>query len=528
MRIHDNLSNDRLYSETRDSFYRIGRIFMRDITPILKKLAGKEFTSPKLKNSASRITVPQPFNVYIRLMEESVKFKFPKDLQFTKEEVIESDLDAISRFSTPDFNISKLDFSTLIRCSIQSFFDLGFDRLTKVDLTLSPKEAAESFPSSTSSGYPIFRPKGEDIAIEDAVNFCESFINNPSINSLLSTPTAVFHRFQYKIAENYVDLTKKIRAIWGISFRVSTVEAVFFREIVKLIAQIQSGLRIPLMATGLTNREVSRRIILNFRTKYNRIYSVDAVAFDSTIPSYMWILFYSTLFSFFILTPLEVKCLTAIAVFHNFTPYVYLDTKLKFQQKGIPSGSLITQLFGSYVSRTIVNYAFYEKTGQFAGEKCTVLGDDNLVCGDYFSLEYLTDVYKRFGVTVSIAKSSIHNNDEPIVFLGRIWDIENRPTAPLKWYIAHLALPSKFYRDLPFSVALFQTYRALSLVAPLYRGIEIFEKLVGWGDKVWLELKRQFYETSNKPIIRMIDWDVKKMYIGVPMERFIYGSWEDF
>lgn len=501
---------------------------MSDVPKILNTLSGKEFTSPKLKNSASRITVPQPFNAFIELMEKSQNITFPKDLQFTKEEVIASDLDAIKRFSKPDFDTSKLDLLLLFKASIQTFFDLGFHRLNNVELALEPEESALSFPKSTSSGFPVFRPKGEEIAVTDAVEFCENFLTKPSINQLLTTPTAVFHRFQYKISDNYKDLTKKIRAIWGISFRVSTIEGVFFRKIVKGIASYQSSLSVPLMATGIRNVGVSRKIISNFRNRFKRIYSIDAVSFDSTIPSYMWIVFYSVLFAFLNVSAMQIKQLTALAVFHNFTPYVYLDTRLKFQRKGIPSGSLITQLFGSFVSRTIVNYAFYETTGLPARDRCTVLGDDNLVSGDYFSLEYLTLVYQKFGVQVSLQKSSVHLNTEPIIFLGRVWDIENRPTAPLKWYIAHLALPSKFYRDLPMSVALFQTSRALSLVAPLYQGIETFEKLVGYGDKVWIELKRQFYSGETEPVIRLIDWDVSKNYIGVPMQLFLYGDWEDF
>lgn len=488
------------------------------------------FSSSKLLNASKRIVVPKPFDVYIKLIENSTGRKFPTGLEFTKDEVISSDEEALKTFSEPNFYLRDLNFNLLFESCLCASEDVGFYH--SLNTTISPTVSATSYPSKSSSGWPYFRPKGESEPISDAVKWCSNYISSPTITEILKQPTAAFHRFQYKVSSVSDDavnsVVKKIRLIWGVSFRISTLEGVFLKNLTQNCANFQLTRTFPFVAQGLTNSQISDRVISSMRNRFHTVYSMDVKSFDSNIPTYAWSLFHT-----FLDTALEIpdnmrQSFENLQIFYAYTPYVYMSTELKFQRKGIPSGSLITSLFGSWWSRVIVNYAFLESTGQRAGDRCCVLGDDNLVCGDFFSRQYLTSVYLKFGMPINVEKSGEYSTSEDFPFLGRFWDTDNAPYETENWYIAHLALPSRFYTKLPIPVSLMQTYRGISLCMSLRDGVREFERLVGYGDKVWLDLKREYSLNRSDPIIRYISEEAGTFLLGFPLSRILTGNWRLF
>jgi len=474
------------------------------------------------------VQIPQPFHAFVELIETKLNIEFPKDLQFTLEEVVDSDKECIERFSTTNFDYSKLNLGYLVKAAIMSARELGIISDGKYEM-LSIKESLNSFQGGTSAGYPTFKLKKTDVARDDAENWTTDFMSDPRLLVILKQVTAVFHRFQYKYNIKLNKLQKKIRQVWGLSFRVLVLEGVFFRDMVNGTSDYCSGDVNPVCTWGRSLPNISRLIIPRLRSFRKRIISIDIEKFDQGVPSFMWAMFYAIVFDCIEDAHKYKVHLKQLMIFDNYTPYCWRSTKIQFQKRGIPSGSLKTQLFGTFVNRTIMNYAFLEYSGgtQYAGSRSCGLGDDIVVVEDGITFSHIRTVYKRFGMTVSEEKSAVTEYNEDFSFIGYIWDSENRPIQYQDWYVAHFCLPSRFYRTQMFDIADLQTYRAISMSMVLYKGMENYEHLIGWGDFVYARLLDE-YARGIDPCIYYVGEDQRQFGLKIPLSLVFNEGWTAF
>jgi len=517
------------FKTTKNSFLS-KTLLLRRIEDYINNLSNKniKIKSRNLSIAASRITVPQPFYPYIKYIEERTKKEFPSDLYFTIDEVRQQDRILIDKFSTSNFDFSKLNLDLLIKASIKATQELGI--CDKKHVPISVKESAESFPNNTSSGFPIFKRKDNFTSREDAISWTKKQLEKGNLKEFLSQPTAVFHRFQYKakIIGEKTELSKKIRPVWGVSYRILTFEGMFFRSIVDSVTESQLRLSNPISPTGRTKKQISDSVIKNLRTYKSNIVSVDYSLFDSYVPSFMWSLFYSNVEQCIEFRGYNSNSLDNLMVFHCFTPYCWNSTILKFQRRGVPSGCLITNLFDTWVNRVIINYAFleYNKNSEvYPNSRACCLGDDLIFVEQDITYSHFLNVTKRFGMVLQIEKSSIYKYNEPLTFIGYNWDIEDRPTQSIEWYIAHLCMPSRFFRNYPFPVSVLQTYRGISICMSLFGGMNMFEYLVGWADTVYIELKHK-YNNQEDPLITYVGEDMRYYGLRIPMSVIFNEGWE--
>lgn len=507
--------------------------YLKNLSHRIKLLDGKnQINNKDLAIAAKRISVPEPFKAFVDLIEKKTGITFPTNLRFTIEEVTQSDLEQISDYQIKNFKFDNLNKDLLLKSAYLASVDLFIINPRNQRYGFTPfSQSAESYPNDSSSGYPVFRKKGTEVARKDAISWCNSFISNPSLTEILSQPTAVFHRFQYKFNLSLSKLEKKVRQVWGVSFRVSTLEGYFFRDMVNSTSRFCQYLSVPPATWGNTMKKNSD-MLPHFRSYKKNIISVDVSKFDANVPSYMWPLFYATARQCLSFESDEQKlAFKHLMAFHCYTPFCFQDTKIRYQYKGVPSGSLITSLFDTFVTRTIVNYACLEYTnGKYsAGQTSTCLGDDNLIVELHVSFKHLVSVYKRFGMKVNEKKSGVYKYYQRIEFLGYIWDEQNRPTQDKQWYIAHYCLPSRFLsRTSGKPISFLQTCRAISISMVLYKGIEMFEYLIGWGDFVWKDLLRQLKELDEDPMLIWIDEDRRKHTDRVPLKLILVEGWEAF
>lgn len=484
----------------------------------------------KLRKAASRIQVPRPFYPYIGYMESNLGIKFPTDLQYTIEEVTKADLSCFDRFSSSNFQFSGINLDLLLRSSIISAQELGIIKLDgSKHATIPLEEAVTTFQLGTSSSYPLFLKKGSSEAQEDALAWSNNFMQNPSLCNIMKQATAIFHRFQYKY--NLIDntLTKKVRQVFGISYRVLCVEAYFFRNMVNYCT-FKNSTGFPYATWGNTNPRLSRDLLPHLRSFKKRIICLDMKQYDSTVPSYFWSLFFSVSSLSILMSDKDVKPFELLMIFLNFTPYCYKSTRLRYQRRGTPSGALTTSLFNSFVNRTIINYAFleYNKGKISAGTRASVLGDDNIIVEDCISYQHILNVYTRFGLIVNTEKSGVFEFDKDVEFLGVIWDYQNRPYQKDPWYISHLAMPSRFYRDTDIPIPYLQTCRGITICMVLYKGIETFERMIGDLDYVWKDIKYRYYELGEDPLITWISEDQTLTGTKIPMSKIITEGWLAF
>jgi hypothetical protein len=487
-------------------------------------------TNLKLVSAASRITLPSRFEPYIKIINRrnTLGFKFPDRTAITIEEVKFSDSQIIKKYSKRNFDYSRLNRDNLIKASLQASIEMGLHK--DILKSTRPEDSYSRFPQTSSACFPTYQKKSNPNAQQLAIQFCNDFIANndkeSQIDMLLNQPATLFHRFQFKLKSN--EIVTKIRPIWGIPYGVSLVESYFFRDWVDSLSKENKLYGKSFTPIGLNMQEISENIIAKFRIPLNgKLLSMDLKNFDSTIPTFMWALFYANLFENVDETNQSFKDhLHSLMFYHVQTPYCYFSPETKWQNCGTPSGCLITAAFNSWVNRVIFNYAHFERNIKAPGEDLCVLGDDNLYQIRYLSPAYIYNVYERFGLEINKEKTDIFGTREVISFLGYYWDLRNRATQKEEWYITHLALPSSFYTDVGMPLGLFMTYRAISVCLPLYNGYHMFKLLIGNEDKFFNILMAQ-YKSGKDTVIRYITQDKRYSDVTFPFSLFINGTWKD-
>uniref|UniRef100_A0A2V0RJ68 RdRp n=1 Tax=viral metagenome TaxID=1070528 RepID=A0A2V0RJ68_9ZZZZ len=504
-------------------------------------------SSNKLKSAASRVNTPLPFKPFVDLIENSLNVKFPENLAFTPEEVRKRDIDQIAAYQTDYDALSNINFDYFLIACLEAYKSLGLDRQDVFHLT-SVEQSASSYIKSTSAGYPTFRKKGSQSAIKDATSFTNSFISSPSLPKIMrGCPCAVFHRYQYNIPvsetpksttpvyskeiiqEGLSNIIKKSRQVWGESFRYLTLSAVYFRSFVDETTIWNRQQEVPTTTYGLTKREISERIISRLRSSKRDIISVDFSKFDSTVPRIFHLMFYALHLAHhsYMLCP---KIVSLIVVHSIRTPFCYGSSELKFHERGIASGELLTSLFGSFVNKAIINLAYLEATNgkRTAQTDAISLGDDLTYLSGIVSLSHFRSLCSRLGMNVDLESCFTCHSDEPFPFLGYIWDRENRPTQLVQWYIAHFVIPSGFIRNRAIPIKLLQTYRAISVAMQLYHGMDIYVKLIGYGDTVYRSLLYDYKLSGKDPIILYEGPDSRQVGIGFPLSTILNIGWEAF
>lgn len=513
------------FTKVRDAFHEYNAL-LKSSQPWAIPALRVAPNNSKLLTAASRITTPTSFQAFIDIIKNRIGFEISPDMLITKDYVLEQDSIALDRYSTENFDYSKLNLDNLIKSSIQSSMDLNFDQgfyTTRVD------DCWKGFPKGTSSCYPLYLSKSDPEAVEEGRAFLAKYLEDetPSFKHLFGGLTTLFHRYQFKVDKDGA-FNKKVRIIWGIPFGISQIESYFFRDAINRIpASLISTGKIT-TTLGLNLQDISRKIISPFKSKsFNSdfILSLDLKGFDSTVPSFMWPLFYANFRQCLDLDNKFNLHFACLMVYHNYTPYVYMGKSVRFTRKGTPSGSLITALFNTWVNRTIINYAHLEKGLDFPQNKLSVLGDDNLLqLNNQLSLNYLTDVFKRFGIIVNKLKTKVTRVGDDFDFLGYTWDFKNEAVQSELWFITHICLSSTFYTNLDIPISVFQTYRAISVCMPLANGFEMFNRLLGEDDKVYRELVER-YNRGEQTIIPFITSDKRYNHIKFPFELFLRGTW---
>ncbi len=506
-------------------YFKVNVAFLRKIQGEVtsKKQRGASFNPLFCKNS-SRINVARSFPFFKEvvnvtapdfdssgMMPDVNEIEASDNLAFANYEVCEGFIPVWGRFSLMFAN-----------CALQAGRDMGIQhcKLNKISIVSS----MDQFKRTTSAGPPTNEKKGTDNARNQVLEFYEEFEKKPTFTKLSSLPTAVFHRFQAKYKKK---AEIKIRQVWALPFAIQAIEGVFFRDMLNSTSDYLKDQDIPCSTNSLNLLDISDRIMPHFRAFRGNIGSFDVKSFDQTIPFYFWAAYYACFFAFNPqLSAKEKKQLRLLMAYQCFTPYTYKGNQFRCQMRGIPSGSLLTNHSGSFFSRLIANFAFYRASDglYFANDHAICCGDDNLFSLSYISKDEVKSAYEFFGLEVNLSKSSIHTCVESIDFLGYKWDYENRPYQERNWYLTHFIYPQSYKKDDAIPNYILQTYRAISIAAPLYGGMRVFFKYIGRYDEVYKKLLRQV-KNGQKATIPYVGEDRRLEEVKIPLANILQGGW---
>lgn len=511
-----------------------------------------------------------PFKDYI---EENLNINIPVNMFKVTPEVINASHKrnlAITEHS--NYDMSKLNRKRLIKASKICFELFGFNGLYKTEL-LSITESCNSYSNTTSSAYPLYRPKGEENVKSQTISWVNKFLQNPKLTDLYLQPVTIFHRFQYKnrndnlkdfsvngFVDSYkqnklssFDIDTKVRPVNALPYNVQTLEGVFFRNMLNTYVRVQSNSDEPLTTAGRSLPQISNDVISRLRNRAissnSRLFSGDAENFDQNTSNFLIALFFANAREH-IDFKLEgfsrenlLRSFNMLSMYYCHTPLLKSfnkdeiikgkGLKIKITGKGLPSGSLITNFLGSFCTGTMLIYLLLEKSNdnislQDISRRIKVLGDDNLLLLNNISPKHVYSIYIRFGYSINEDKSLVSNPKDLFPFLGYFWDIEDRPVQNIPWYIVHLILPSRFItvNQIPFSISELQTFRAISICCSLYKGYDIYKTLVGNKDYVYQKYYNKYLE-GDSPTLYLVTEDQRNFLYRFPFD-IIEKGWKAF
>jgi hypothetical protein len=338
-------------------------------------------------------------------------------------------------------------------------------------------------------------------------------MTNSKLGEMFDLPTIIFHRFQATYDSNDGFSTEKSRVVWCVPYTIVALENMFFGDILSAVKYRMSTSEEVVYPLGLTNYQIGQRSVKTLRDKYRyaclydktlRIYTLDFKKFDSTIPQWAKDLFFAQFGWHIDKTENQAITYDFLRIYVKYTPFAF-NNEIHYKEKGISSGLLITNFFDSWWNMVIHNVVQIIKdvypdkiddimsenftfenleidVSRLNGKKtfntpnCRVVGDDSILLCDKFTFILYQKVCKMLGMEVSVKHETKHPDDK-IFFLGRFWNVRNRPFQSEN-YMALRIVYCKWYKkqDLPFSVKDLHLNRMLSICLPLVGGKEFLDK----------------------------------------------------
>lgn len=201
-------------------------------------------------------------------------------------------------------------------------------------------------------------------------------------------------------------------------------------------------------AGGKDQKEISS-IITSLRCNFRRFMSIDYSSFDQTISSWLIEDAFEILKQGFKLTDYEEKLFYVIRdsfIHKNFI----LNEGVVESHKGVPSGSMFTQIIDSIVNVLVIKTYFNHLESK---NKMITMGDDNAI---FFNVpvnmeDLSTYLMKNFGLIVKVDEKSnegLTDKDE-VKFLSRYWTWHGEWRHP-KQLLSRMAYPERHreYNDI--------------------------------------------------------------------------------
>lgn len=185
------------------------------------------------------------------------------------------------------------------------------------------------------------------------------------------------------------------------------------------------------------------KIILDWRASHQKFISIDYSSYDQTISSWLIEDAFDVISSAFIMNDDEKLIYKAIV--HDFINKDFIVGEgVVHSERGIPSGSMFTQIIGSLINVIVVSTYFNSiRDLKF---KLMAMGDDNIIfCSMRTKMEELASyLAKNFGLIVKTDdKSNEGSTKLDPKFLSRFWTYSGRWRHPNS-LISRLAFPERF------------------------------------------------------------------------------------
>lgn len=403
--------------------------------------------------------------------------------------------------------------------------------------TFSRFKSFEEFTSGmnnqSSSGYPLFKRKGDADAISESKQFVERILDRgvDAVKEIFSLPTVVFHRFTPKVKTEEKIVKVKSRSVFGYPMSIIAISEMLHGRIIDNIL-----LNHPFVI-GKTRVQISEimRQFRNSALQNSQIgVSWDIEQIDQKLPLSLQLLVHAILMT--VNTDMDKgkfeNLNLALAAYEVHGPSIGNWGTMMLNNGGTKSGTRYNTLTNSLVLLLASNYLTKVRNRADVVESVKITGDDIFKLFNMYNLYdqrerdvlllQIKAVMNLFGLTVHPHKTYLCSPFELYPFLGMDWNIQSEPERPLSWIIAKLAYPEKF-REEVFDERF--VIRSCSILFQIVDGAKYFYQIVV-PNVSWLKksLKRQkdphltYYYTRDGPPI----------HASLPLSRFLAEGWRMF
>jgi len=236
-------------------------------------------------------------------------------------------------------------------------------------------------------------------------------INRPI---LIGTRTQASLKYHDDGSLNIKEFKSKTRLVSMIDIEQILIETKWAKPVQK----IMSGE--DWYAGGKNDAQISK--ILN---KWSNIYShsvtIDYSHYDQSIPS--WLIWESFDIVRACFKHVDEELFKIMV--NDFIHKVFIDGKgnLRYAKKGVPSGSMFTQIIDSIANRLMILSYLYAKQYKDYDFEMMIMGDDNVIfTNDELDMHELGDFLSRnYGITCHPDKCTKSHRGAPVQFLSRTW-----------------------------------------------------------------------------------------------------------
>lgn len=218
---------------------------------------------------------------------------------------------------------------------------------------------------------------------------------------------------------------------------------------------------------GMDDMSIHDRI-MGMRGKYPYYLSLDYSKYDQSISSWLIEDAFSIIKASFVMDGFD-ECLWDIVV-RDFIYKIFVDAdSIVESSKGVPSGSMFTQIIDSIVNELMIRTAMIAL--ECPGYDMLIMGDDNLIYhyNEIDKSDLASYLIKNFGIKVNVDKTSQGESFDAPEFLSREWRISGPYRHP-NILISKLLYPERF-RDYSINSPLLVLYSYYLAYMPAMRDL---------------------------------------------------------
>jgi len=125
--------------------------------------------------------------------------------QIDDKEILATDTAKFKMYDNLSMDFTNLNLDILLKAAVKSAIELKILDPTVKFKSLTPENAVDFLPKTTSSCYPLYGKKNDPIVIEETLRCVKDYFDFPTTDKLFSYVVTIYHRFYNVLNKDFFD-----------------------------------------------------------------------------------------------------------------------------------------------------------------------------------------------------------------------------------------------------------------------------------------------------------------------------------